>query len=136
MTYAVYIILFSRFRYKKEISGFTFCFYVAAVCSAVMLIVCLASGNLTLPSSLLGWGLCFLFALTLNVGAVLLFQMGTFLIGGERASILSTIEPITSIFAGVIIFDEVLSVGTVVGAVLVLSASILIAVSDARKKAE
>lgn len=134
VTYATYVILLSGFRYKEEVSGFTFCFYVAAICSAVMLIVCLVSGNLALPQSLLGWGLSLLFALTLNVGAVLFFQMGTFLIGGERASILSTVEPITGLFAGVIVFDEKLSIFTVIGSVLVLSASILIAILDARKK--
>ena len=136
VSYAAYVLLLSGFRYKEEIKGFTFCFYVAAVCTAVMLVVCLASGNLALPKSLSGWGLCLLFAVTLNVGAVLLFQMGTFLIGGERASILSTVEPITSLFAGVIIFDEKLSVFAVIGAVLVLSASVLIAVLDAKKKEE
>ena len=134
ISYAAYILLLSGFRYKEEIKGFTFCFYVAAVCSVVMLAVCLISGNLAFPRSLLGWGLCLLFALTLNVGAVLFFQMGTFLIGGERASILSTVEPITSLFAGVIVFDEKLSALTVIGAVLVLSASVLIAVLDAKKK--
>ena len=34
--------------------------------------------------------LCILLALVISVGAVVMFQRGTFMIGGERASILST----------------------------------------------
>lgn len=133
VTYAVYIVLLAGFRYK-EISGFVFSFYVAIICSAVMLIVCLCSGQLKLPTSLVGWVLCILFAFAINVGAVVLFQCGTFIIGGERASILSTFEPITSIIAGAIVFHETVGWRTVVGSVLVISASILIAVMDMKSK--
>lgn len=133
VTYAVYIVLLAGFRYK-EISGFVFSFYVSVVCSAVMLIVCLCSGQMALPISFAGWGLCVLFAFAINVGAVVLFQKGTFLIGGERASILSTFEPITSVLTGVIVFHEAISLQTVVGAILVISASILIALLDMREK--
>lgn len=135
VTYAVYIVLLAGFRYK-DISGFVFSFYVSAVCSAVMLIVCLCSGQLRLPASPFGWGLCVLFAFAINVGAVVLFQKGTFLVGGARASILSTFEPITSVFAGVIIFHEAIEWKTVLGTVLVLTASVLIALFDRNKKKE
>ena len=131
VTYASYILLLSRFRHK-EIAGFKFSFYIAVICSAVMLIVCLASGKMALPVSLRGWALCLVFSLSLSVGAVVLFQQGTFLIGGQRAAILSTVEPITSIFAGVLVFQETLSLRTTVGSVLVVMASILIAVFDMR----
>lgn len=134
VTYAIYILLLSAFRYKDKVTGFTFCFYVSLVCAAVMLALCLALGELALPKTLLGFGLCLLFALTLNVGAVLLFQKGTFLIGGERSSILSTLEPMTSVLVGIVVFEEAVSLRTVLGAVLVLSASVLIAVLDAKRK--
>ena len=133
VTYAVYIVLLSGFRYK-DLSGFVFSFYVSVICSAVMLVVCLCSGQLALPSSLLGWGLCVLFAFAINVGAVVLFQKGTFLIGGERASILSTFEPITGVLAGAVVLHEEIGWRTAIGTVLVLSASVLIAVLDMRKK--
>ena len=135
VTYAVYIVLLAGFRYK-ELSGFVFSFYVSVVCSAVMLVVCLFSGQLALPATLFGWGLCLLFAFAINVGAVVLFQRGTFIIGGERASILSTFEPITSVLTGVIIFHETVGWQTAVGSVLVLSASVLIALFDMKEKKE
>ncbi len=131
VTYAIYILLLSSFRFK-ELSGFVFSFYVALISSVVMLTVSLASRQLQLPDSLKGWLLCLVFAFAINVGAVVLFQYGTFLIGGQRASILSTVEPITSIFAGAVVFNELIVFRTAVGAFLVIMASILIAVFDMR----
>ncbi len=131
ITYAIYVIALSAFKYKK-MSVFTFSFYVAVICSFVMLCVCVATKQLTLPHSIPGWLLIILFAFSLNIGAVVLFQRGTFLIGGGRASILSTFEPITSILAGAVIFSENISVFTVIGTILVITASILIAILDIR----
>ena len=131
ITYAIYVLSLSDFKYKK-MSVFTFSFYVAVICSSVMLCVCVVTKQFTLPHSIHGWLLTIWFAFSLNIGAVALFQRGTFLIGGGRASILSTFEPITSILAGVIIFSEKISTFTVIGTILVITASILIAISDMR----
>lgn len=129
VTYAAYVLLLSKFR-NKEVSGFKFSFYIAIVCSAVMLVICMISGTLAFPVSVRGWFLCLVFSLALCVGAVVLFQQGTFLIGGQRAAILSTVEPITSIFVGVLIFQETISMRTGVGSFMVVLASILIALFD------
>lgn len=129
ITYAIYVILLSAFK-NKEIPIFTFSFYVATICSIVMFFVCIFTKQLALPKSVLGWLLAIVFGFSLNVGAVVLFQKGTFLIGGGRASILSTFEPITSILAGVIIFNEKINIFTVVGTILVITASIVIALCD------
>lgn len=131
VTYAAYVLLLSRFRHK-EVSGFLFSFYIAVVCSAVMLVVCQATGTLAFPISVRGWLLCLVFSLALCVGAVVLFQQGTFLIGGQRAAILSTVEPITSIFVGVLVFQEAVSMRTAAGSFLVVLASIMIALFDMR----
>lgn len=132
ITYAIYIIALSGFR-REGRSAFGFCFCVSAIASVVMFCVCVFTGQLALPRSLLGWVLAIFFAFSVNAGAVALFQRGTFIIGGSRASILSTFEPITSIFAGIIIFREKTSVFMIVGAVLVISASVLIALFDVKK---
>lgn len=131
ITYAIYILLLSHYK-PSELSGFLFTFYIVAFSAALMLIVCLVSGQLTLPASSAIWLLCFFFAVVVNVGAVVLFQQGTFLIGGQRASILSTAEPLTSIIAGALVLHETLSYRTGIGSLLVIAACILIAVSDMR----
>lgn len=133
ITFAGYVVLLAHFD-NRDVSGFLFCFYVIVMSSIAALIICIGTNSLVLPSSLKGWGLCVLFSLLVTTGAVALFQHSAFLIGSERTSILSTLEPITGVLIGVIVFGEPLGLRTVIGSVLVVAASILIAVFDLRKK--
>lgn len=135
ITFAAYVLLLPAFRYRETVSGFLFSFYVAAASSVFTLLICLVTGQLALPTSLGGWGLCVLFALAVTTGAVVLFQQGAFLIGGERTTILSTLEPITGVLVGVLVFHEPLGPKIIVGSLLVISASVLIAVLDLRRQA-
>jgi len=135
LTYATYVILLSVFK-KMAVSGFKLSFYISVVCTVVMSVLFLVRGGLTLPVSFKGWLLCLLLAVVINVGAVVLFQQGTFLIGGERAAILSTVEPITGVIIGAVVFEEIIGTRTAVGSVLVILASILIAVFDMKKAKE
>lgn len=131
--YAMYVLLLSGFSDRKT-TGYLFCFYVAAISSVIMFIVCIASGEMTLPGTVQGWLLCLLFAMAVTVGAVALFQQSTFIIGGQKTSILSTLEPITGVIVGAIVFGEKLTIRSIIGSVLVISASILIAVFDMRSE--
>jgi drug/metabolite transporter (DMT)-like permease len=132
VTYAVYIIALSAYKHEKgSVFGFSFC--VSAIASVLLFLVCLLTKQLALPQSLSGWLLSVGFACIVNAGAVALFQRGTFLIGGSRASILSTFEPITGVFAGILIFKESINPFTVVGTALVLLSGILIALFDMKK---
>ena len=144
VTYAIYVLFLSVFKYK-QVNGFLFSFYIATICSIVLLSVCLVIGVLVpdgtmigdlfalqFPKSGVGWSMSVFFSLVLNVGAVVLFQKGTFLIGGQRASILSTMEPVTSIVVS-ILSGVAIGVGSLIGSVLVITSTILIAVFDAKK---
>ncbi len=133
VTYAVYIIVLSAFRHK-EVAGFKLQFYAGAVCVVSMLAVCLACNLLTLPTTITGWVLCIVLAFIIGFGAVALFQRGTFLVGGERASVLSTVEPLTGVIVGAIVFEEKMTPFSFVGVVLVLSACVLIAMADNKAK--
>ncbi len=132
VTYTVYILLLAAFPYK-EISGFRFSFWFSASNSVLLLAVCLCSGQLVLPATLTGWVLSFLLAFVTNVGAVVLFQQGALLVGSQRTAILSTLEPTVGVFLGALVFNEVIGIRTAIGSVLVLLASVLIAVFDAKK---
>ena len=134
VTYAIYVVLLSVFRHK-DVSGFNLSFYVSVVCAAIMLVVCLVTDKLTLPTTMTGWLLCALLALVINVGAVVLFQKGTFYIGGERASVLSTVEPLTGVILGITMLEEKITFFAAIGAVLVIVACIMIAVTDVKKNA-
>lgn len=132
LAYAGYILLLSVFKYK-EISGFRLSFYVSAVSAVILLVICLLGNMLTLPKTVIGWLCALAMAMVVNGGAMVLFQQGTFLIGGERASILSTFEPITGVVIGILAFGEPVGPGMLTGTVLVILASILIAVFDMKK---
>ena len=133
LTFAIYISLLPSVQ-KENFNGFTFCFYIALWSSIITFIICLISGELALPVTLTGWCLCTLFSLLVTVGAVFLFQQGTMLIGGVNSSILSTLEPITSVVIGMLFLSEPLKTGVIIGVLLVITSSILIAVADFKKK--
>lgn len=129
VTYAIYIVLVSRFKYKSEISGFLFGFYISLISSVLMFLICLLTKQLAFPVGVTSWLVTVLFAIVVNVGAVIIFQQGTFIIGGEKAAVLSTTEPITSLVVGIALLGEQVSVNSVIGAVAVITASILISAS-------
>lgn len=134
VTYSAYILCLSRFRYR-DISGFLLSFYVAAVSSCIMLPVCLVSGRLSLPTNMGTWLLCAFFAAIVTAGASVLFQQGTFLIGGQKASVLSAMEPITGVVVGALLLNETVSPAVALGSAMVILASILIAKKDKQKEA-
>ena len=98
-----------------------------------MLILCICTGQLSLPTSLLGWGLCIVFATSVTTGAVVLFQQGSLLIGGEKASILSALEPITGVVIGITFLHESAKPAVLIGSALVVASGVLIAVADLKK---
>lgn len=129
VTYTVYVILLADEDLKK-IPCFLFCFCLAAMSSIMMFLLCVTTGQLALPQSLNGWLLSALFAMGVTCGAMALFQIGTFLVGGQQTSILSTLEPITSVVVGVVVFHEVMNLRTFLGVALVVCASALIPLSN------
>lgn len=132
VTFATYILLLSRFDSSK-VSGFLFSFYITLISSITTFIICLLTNSLSLPTTALGWGVCVIFSLSVSAGAVVLFQQSAFLIGSERVSILSTLEPITSILIGVIVFQEPFGLRLIIGTILVLAASIIIVLFSSKK---
>lgn len=127
--YAAYILMLSHFKHK-EVDGLLLNTYIFFINSIVLFLVCLATGMLTFPTTASGWLCSLILAVVVNVGAVFMFQWGTRIIGGQQASILSTMEPTTSVFVGILVFHEVMTLRTALGTVLVLLASVLIVVSD------
>lgn len=129
LTYTAYIVLLPRFR-LAHISGTKFILYMASICSVIMPFICIPTGSFTVPANIPCWIACFVFSLILCVGAMVMFRQGTLIIGGQRASILSTFEPITSIFVGIVLFGEPFGWRTAAGSVCIILATVLIAVFD------
>ena len=130
--YAAYILMLSHFRFP-EVKGFLLNFYIFLINSIVMLFVCSVTDMLVFPTSVRGWAFSLLIAVAVNAGAVSMFQRGTRIIGGQRAAILSTMEPITGVFMGILVFREVMTLRTGIGTILVLFASVLIVLFDKKE---
>ena len=135
VTFAIYVVLLSKFE-SLENMGFLFSFYVALWSSIITFVLCVSTNSLLLPQSFNGWLLCALFALLVTTGAVVLFQKGAFIIGGEKTAILSTLEPITGVVVGIWLLEEKCEFNIVLGSVLVLAASVIITISDTKKQKE
>lgn len=124
VTFAGYVVLLSLFD-SSRLSGFLFSFYTTLASAIITLCICIPANQLALPTTLSGWGLCILFSLLVTTCALVLFQRSIFLIGGPGASILSTLEPITSVFIGIVIFQEPLGIRILIGTALVIAASVI-----------
>lgn len=129
ITYTFYIIYLSKSS-LKEMNTIKLTFYLCAVSSVFLFIICLVTDSLILDISLKGWLFCLLLSLSVSFGAVCLFQHGLKLIGSQSASILSTFEPITSILIGIFIFNDPINYKIVLGFIVIVTASILVAVYD------
>lgn len=132
IAFAVYVVLLSRFQ-SEQFSGFLFCFYFALWSSVILFLICICTGQLALPTTLAGWGLCLLFATSVTTGAVVLFQQGALRIGGEKASILSALEPITGVVIGIVFMKESAKPAVLIGSALVIASAVLIAVGDLKR---
>ena len=129
MTYAFYVVYLSRGK-VQHLHPFALAFWSSLYTSIETLIILLCTRSLTLALTPAGWGAAFLFSFFTTVIALVVFQMGLKIVGPQKASILSTFEPIVSIVVGVIVYQEPLGFRTAVGTALVLLAAILLAAFD------
>ena len=127
--YAAYIIGLEKSG-VEHIDPFKYCFYGLIFCAAIMLSATLFTNSLTIPNTVKGWALCFVFAVVVMVLAIILFQTGVGIIGPQKASILSTFEPITGTVIGAIIFGEPFGVKSFIGTVMIISAVILLSLLE------
>lgn len=93
-------------------------------------LVVLARGP-AFPTTPTGWAAVVALALVSTVAAVLLFFVGMARIGPVNTSLVSTMEPLTAVVMGALFLDERLSARQVLGGLLILTAAVLLARSDA-----
>lgn len=129
LTFAFYVVYLDKSG-LKNIKPFALGFYLAAVTSVELFVYALFTNQLTLDMTLKGWALNGVLAISVSVGAVVLFQIGVRQIGAQSTSILSTFEPVTSIIIGVVIFSEPLVIKTVVGVGLILTSVIWLTIGS------
>lgn len=129
ITYAFYVLYYSRSG-LSDLNPYKLSFYLSAISSVMFLIIIMCTGSMVLELPLKAWGLTVVFAFIISVLATVAFQMGTKRIGAQKASMLSTFEPLTSVLVGAMVFDEKLTVISVIGVICILCAVILLAFEE------
>ena len=132
LVYAVYIVCLGRCR-LQSLGVLTITFWLSFLAAGEILVFSLAAGTLRLGLPALVWlwyGALGVFA---TVIALALFQLGVFLIGSVRASLLSAFEPLTGVVLGVAVLGETLSMRTVSGMALILLAVVLLVLPPKKK---
>ncbi|MFP8965179.1 DMT family transporter [Pokkaliibacter sp. CJK22405] len=125
LVYTFYILLGSRIGAGSHpISSST-----VVVISAGIIFLGLSLWNgVHLPSTPRGWGAVTMMAVMGTLIGILTFVAGLNLVGPTIASVLSTIEPVITMFLGVTFLGEFVGGGSMIGAALILLASTGLAV--------
>ena len=131
--YSVYVIACDQ-KGIDEIDPTVLSFWINLFASIAVGVIGFTSGQLMIVTELMGQISMFILALVVSVIAVLLFQHGVLITGGLKASLLSTFEPLTSLFIGVIVFHEFLTMRQWIGIILVLVSVILLVIPVGAKK--
>lgn len=84
-----------------------------------------ATGQLRFNITPIGWAVMSALSLVMTI-AVIFFQIGVKYIGPSQTCILSTLEPVTSIVVGCIVYDEPFGWWEASGTILVLAAGLLL----------
>lgn len=126
--YSVYIL--TGKRVMEDVDPVTAVTVISLSAGATYLVFTVATGTLTLPRDAGGWlavlGLA-LIATVIGAGA---FLAGLRRTDPGRASLISTLEPVSTTLLAALIFGETLAGGQLVGAALVLAAVVLVSRGD------
>ena len=126
-TYAFYSIYLEKkvFSNMKPVKTL---FYMNFLGAIILFIFSISTKNyIKYDFQITQWIGILLYSFVLTVGATFLYQKAVILIGATYTSILSTLEPITSILLGFFIFKETLSVVQIIAVIfIILSTFILI----------
>lgn len=128
--YAVYILVGGRMTQGADpLGGMLVVLTVCAIGNGIFA----AAGGAPLPQSVMAWLAIGAIALFSTVIASTFFLVGIKHIGAAQTSIVSTLEPVVTLFLGVTLLGESIGARQLFGGVLVLTAVILLAWHPAPK---
>lgn len=129
--YSIYITVGSVVTNGLDVIAVTTIVCVAAAVVSGLIVLGLAAAGRpsSFPSSEKGWGSVLAIAVICTVVAILAFFGGLPLLGPTAASVLSTLEPVVTVGLATWLLSETLTGVQTIGAVLVLSAVLWLALS-------
>lgn len=124
VVYALYIITSNR--YVDKIDPIIVTTYISTAAAIAFNVVGWYKGAINIFIGPIEWLSILGIAVVSSVVAILTFFQGMKIVGPSKASIISTIEPVVTILAAFVLFNEKLSMLQILGAALVIGAVILV----------
>lgn len=133
ITYAFYVIYIDKSG-LKFINSIKLTLYISIVGSIIMLGFSIVTGQFTINLNPMGWLFSIILSLVVSLGATTLLSVGIKFIGAQNSSILSTLEPITSVIIGVVVFGEELGLRGILACLFIMLSVVIIAAFDKENK--
>ncbi len=134
--YAFYVLYMDKSRILESISFGRFTFWFFTFSTILMLPVMLFMGLLPIRISTEGLILASAFSIGDGLTGTILLQIGIRRIGSRSASLISAVEPVTSVIAGYLFLNELLSIRSVLGVLFVLAATTYLIISRSKEHPE
>lgn len=127
LTFALYVLFLANSN-LIQLPPFKLNFWISILGAAESLVIGVLTSTLTFQIAPKGWFLIVLLAISSGILASTAFQQGTRYIGAQKASLLSTFEPLTSIFIGITVYHETFSLRAFLGILSVLISVLLLSI--------
>ncbi|NLC96472.1 MAG: DMT family transporter [Erysipelotrichaceae bacterium] len=133
ITFGFYVVHIDKSGLSK-MNGIKLSFYLSLVLITSFLIVNIFINQLILNQPIESYILMFVVAMLASFLAVVCLKEGIRLIGSGMASILSMIEPISTLIFGKIFFNEAISINKIIGSLIIIVAILIMAYRPKSKK--
>ena len=122
LSYSIYIVMVNKSRIKKN-ATIKVTLYVLAVGWIIFALRALASGVLTTPPAEKWWLWANIIALSVfpTVISLICTTEAIQYIGSTPTAILGVLEPVTAVFFGIVVFNEVMTTRIAIGLILVIT---------------
>lgn len=131
LTYASFVVAQERSS-MVQLNGFVTNFYIALFTGIFLIPVVLLTGGFSLPS--IAAVLAMAVSSIIQISAIIFLSKGVQIMGASKAAFLNLLEPIASVFFGMLFFQEFPDLVSTVGICLVVSAVLLISMSRSQKE--
>ena len=131
---AVYAVYISGVEHSglKELPVLLITFWLSVFSAAEIMLFSVPRHQLLLTLSWRVWISYTGLGLVAMVIAASLFQLGIKKCGGVKSSMLSTIEPVTGVLIGALIFQEKITVKSAIGMILILLSVLFLTLADSK----
>lgn len=141
--WGIFLALIAAFSYgvyvyyskgsAKSVDTLWLTFFICLGCAIIFLIFSLGTSTWQIPETNRAWRDILILGIVSTAIPIQLLLNGLKYISSVKASILSVMEPVTTVVAGVMLLDERLSTLQMIGILIVLSGAIIIQFEKTRK---